>query len=87
MKKNNSSFTFGACLFLLSIGAFIFLFIKVQAKTVEDFASETGVVKIDDQIFPQQSLEALRQRELNGQLPIEIKTEDHTDNNPFNPLP
>lgn len=81
--QNKNNLTFGLILILLSVGYYVFLFMSYKPKTIEPFGSETGVVKVDDQIFTQEVLQNLRGREVNGQLPVVVDSKDHNSNSPF----
>ncbi len=81
--QNKNNLTFGLILILISLGYYIFLFISYKPKTIDIFGSETGIVKVDDQIFTKEILEDLRDREVNGQLPVVVNSNDHNGNSPF----
>ncbi|EKE14791.1 MAG: hypothetical protein ACD_12C00299G0002 [uncultured bacterium] len=81
--QNKNNLTFGLILILISLGFYLYLFFSYKPKVIEAFGNETGIAEIDDQIFPKNVLENLREREVNGQLPVVLNQEDHSGESPF----
>jgi len=81
--QNKNNLTFGLILILISLGFYLYLFISYKPKVIEAFGSETGIVQVDDKIFSKNVLEGLREREVNGQLPVVLNQDDHSGESPF----
>ncbi|TSC93730.1 MAG: hypothetical protein CEN91_133 [Candidatus Berkelbacteria bacterium Licking1014_85] len=87
----NSNFSLGFLLSLIIIAIFAYLFYSAKANAVEAFSNETGVKKIDSEIFPQKNsgesvADILQKLTTVDNLPINLSNDDLSSNDPFGNL-